>query len=102
MGAEAIQKGPAMAKTKKRATVRSIKLDINARCQRIYPIEGSLKSVPNLESVGLKLNKAQAIILARLLLVASQDWDEIAVTAYRKDRRNTDGTYPITVTSPIK
>jgi hypothetical protein len=48
--------------------------------------------------VAIKLSKDQAIHLAKILLVVSQEWDEIYLTAYRLKRR-ADGTYQITVTS---
>ena len=41
----------------------------------------------------------QAIHLARLLLAAAQDWKAIDVTAYRLEKRQSDNTYHITVTS---
>ncbi len=47
----------------------------------------------------MKLSSDQAVHLARVLLVASQAWEEMDITAYRYKRRKQDGTYPITVTS---
>lgn len=51
------------------------------------------------QTVGLKLSRDQAVHLARVLLAAAHEWDEIDVTAYRLDRR-TDGTFTVTVTAP--
>jgi hypothetical protein len=82
-----------------RVSSTSIKIDPNLRCQRIYPIEGTTKRVSELKTVGLKLSKEQAIHFARVLLAAAQDWDEIDVTACRFERRQSDDTYHITVTS---
>ncbi len=45
------------------------------------------------------MTRDQAVLLARVLLAVSQEWDEIDVTAYRFERRKSDGTYHITVTS---
>ena len=53
----------------------------------------------DLKTVGIKLSKDQAIHLARVLLAVTQDWDIIDITAYRFERRKSDGTYHITVTS---
>jgi len=53
----------------------------------------------NLKTIGIKLSKDQAIHLARVLLAVTQDWDIIDITAYRFERRKSDGTYHITVTS---
>jgi len=46
----------------------------------------------------MKLSKDQAIHLARILLVVSQEWEEIDITAFRLKRRG-DGSYQITVTN---
>jgi len=82
-----------------RRSSASITIDPNVRCQRIYPVEETNKNVSELKTVGIKLNKEQAIHLARVLLAAAQDWNEIDITAYRFERRQGDNTYHITVTS---
>lgn len=74
-------------------------MDPNVRFLRIYPVEETQKSVGQLESIGIKLDKEQSIHLARVLLAVAQDWDEVEITGYRFDRRKTDGTYRLTVTS---
>jgi hypothetical protein len=81
-----------------RRSAKSVKIDTNVRCNRVYPVEETNKNVRELKTVGMKLSKDQAIHLARILLVVSQEWDEIDITAYRLKRRS-DGTYQITVTS---
>lgn len=90
-----------MAKKKvaKRKSSKSISVDPNVRCQRIYPTEDSNKTIENLKTVGIKLNKEQAVHLARVLLAVSQEWDVIDITAWRFDKRKLDDTYHITVTS---
>ena len=82
-----------------RKSPKSITIDPNVRCLRVYPTEDSDKNVKNLKTVGIKLSKDQAIHLARVLLAVTQEWDEIDITAYRFKKRKTDGTYQITVTS---
>ena len=82
-----------------RKSSRSIRIDANVRCQRIYPTEDTKKKVSDLKTIGIKLSKDQAIHLARILLAASQEWDELDVTAYRFARRRSDGTYHVTVTA---
>ena len=95
-----------MAKrSKRRVTASSIKIDTNVRCQRIYPVEDSVhtpKKIADLKTVGIKLSRDQAIRLARVLLAASQDWEEIDITAWRVYKRQVDNTYNVTVTSAIK
>jgi hypothetical protein len=69
------------------------------RCLRIYPVEDTTKDVKKLKTVGLKLSRDQAIHLARVLLAVSQEWDEVDITAYRLEKRKSDGTHQVTVTS---
>ena len=83
----------------KRMTPKSVNLDVNLRCDKVYPSLSYDKSVKNLKTIGLKLSKEQALQLARLLLVGSQDWEWMDLTAYRYSQRKSDETYHITVTS---
>ena len=82
--------------TRKSAT--SIKISPKLRCQRVYPIKGTKKAVEELKTIGFRLNRDQAINLARVLLAVSQDWSDIEVTAFRS-KRFSDMTFPITVTT---
>ena len=87
---------------KKRKAASSIKIDPNVRCLRIYPVEdnrNSTKTISDLKTVGIKLSREQAIHLARVLLAAAQEWDEIDITAWRVYRRQSYGTYNVTVTA---
>jgi hypothetical protein len=90
---------------RKRVSASSIKIDPNVRCQRIYPVEDnqqSSKTISELKTVGIKLSREQAIHLARVLLAASQEWEEIDITAWRVYKRQTDNTYNVTVTSAVE
>ena len=89
------------ASAKKRVSASSVSIDPNVRCLRIYPVEETKKSVSELQTVGVKLSKDQAIHLARVLLAVTQNWEEVELTAYRFERRKTDETYHITVTSSL-
>jgi hypothetical protein len=80
-----------------RRSVGNITIDPNVRCQRLYPTENTKRTIQDLQTIGIRLNKDQAIHLARALLAASQAWEDIDVTGYRHERRE-DGTYHITVT----
>jgi len=82
-----------------RRSTTSVAISPNVRCLRVYPTEGTKRSLSELKTVGIKLSRTQAIDLARSLLAVTQDWEEVEVTAYRLDRRESDGTYDITVTS---
>jgi hypothetical protein len=83
----------------KRKSASAISVDTNVRCLRIYPTERTTRTVSELQPVGIKLSKDQAIHFARVLLVAAQDFDEIDITAYRLEVRQSDRTYRLTVTS---
>ncbi|MBZ5647162.1 MAG: hypothetical protein LAN37_08080 [Acidobacteriia bacterium] len=82
-----------------RKSPRAISINPNLRCARIYPVENTKKNVQDLKTIGIKLTRDQAIDLARALLAVTQDWAEIELTGYRFDKRKTDGTYHLTVTS---
>jgi len=82
-----------------RQSAKQVTVDPNVRCLRVYPVEGSSKSVSELKTVGIKFSREQAIHFARVLLAVSQDWDEIDITAYRTGPRQSDNTYQVTVTS---
>ena len=82
-----------------RRSIRSVTVNPNVRCQRLYPTEDTRRTVADLQTIGIRLKREEAIHLARVLLAASQEWDEIDVTGYRLRRRARDGTYGITVTS---
>jgi hypothetical protein len=86
----------------KRQSARAISIDSNVRCDRIYPTEDTKRTVDDLQTVGIKLNREQAIHLARVLLAVTQEWDEVDITAYRFRKRQDDGTYLITVTSKVQ
>jgi hypothetical protein len=45
------------------------------------------------------LNKEQAIHLASVLLALSHKWDIIDLTGYRYNKRKSDNTYTLTITS---
>lgn len=81
-----------------RKSATSVTISPKLRCQRVYPVEGTKKAVAELKTIGFKLNRDQAINLARVLLAVSQDWGDIEVTAFRS-KRFTDGTFPVTVTT---
>ena len=82
-----------------RKSPKSISVNANVRCMRVYPIEETSKRIKDLKTIGIKMSKQQAIHLARVLLAVTQEWEEVDITARRFEKRRKDGTYPITVTS---
>jgi hypothetical protein len=83
----------------KRKAATSIRVDPNVRALKVYPVSGTRKTTQDLNSVGVKLTRDQAVHLARVLLAVSQDWDDVEITAYRLAPRRSDGTYGVTVTT---
>ena len=86
----------------KRQSAGSVSIDTNVRCLRIYPTENTKRTISDLETVGIRLTKEQAIHLSRVLLMVTQAWDEVDITAYRCEKRKEDGTYRLTITSLVE
>jgi hypothetical protein len=86
----------------KRKSASSIEVDTNVRCLRVYPTEDTKRDVSDLQTVGIRLNKEQAIHLARVLLAVTQEWVEVDITAYRFEKRQKDRTYRLTITSQVE
>jgi hypothetical protein len=85
----------------KRQSASAVTVDTNVRCLRVYPTEDTKRTVTDLQTVGIRLTKEQAIHLARVLLVVTQEWDEVDITAYRFEKRQEDGAYRLTITSQV-
>jgi hypothetical protein len=86
----------------KRQSASAVRVDTNVRCLRVYPTEDTKRTVAELKTIGIRLTKEQAIHLARVLLVVTQEWDEVDITAYRLTKREEDGTYRLTITSQVE
>ncbi|MEX2029664.1 MAG: hypothetical protein WD906_01655 [Anaerolineales bacterium] len=86
----------------KRESAGAVTIDTNVRCLRIYPTEDSDRTIAELQAVGIKLSKDQAIHLARVLLAVTQEWDEVDITGWRFEKRQQDGTYRLTITSRVQ
>ena len=86
----------------KRQSASVISVDTNVRCLRVYPTEDTKRTVSDLQTVGIRLTKEQAVHLARILLVVTQEWEEVDITAYRFEKRQEDGTFRLSVTSQVE
>ena len=84
-----------------RQTVTSVALSPNMRALRVYPKRNTRRTMEQLQTVGIRLSRDQAIHLARVLLAVTQDWEELEITAKRLEQRQSDGTFPVTVTAFI-
>lgn len=82
-----------------RDSAKKISIDPNVRCLKVYPKAGSHKALADLKTIGMKMSRDQAIHLARVLLAVTQNWEEIDITAYRRNPRHSDKTFQVTVTS---
>ncbi len=82
-----------------RRSPANLRVDPNVRALRVYPTEDTPRDITNLQTVGIKLSREQAIHLARVLLAMAQEHEEIDITGYRLQRRKSDGTFKVTVTS---
>jgi len=77
--------------------ITHLSIDTHVRCQAVYP-DAQVPQVPSdLKTVGIKLTREQALNLARVLLVATQEWDTVELVAHRLEPRRSDGTYLLTV-----
>jgi hypothetical protein len=79
----------------KRITAKALDFEIDAKCDKLYPIDPANLNA-DLKTIGFRLNKKQALSMAKLLLLCSE-WESVDVTIYRKPRK--DGTHQITITS---
>jgi hypothetical protein len=77
--------------------ITSLTLDTHVRCLQVYPPEGADPTLASLKTVGIKLSKNQAIDLARVLLAAAHEWNELELVAYRGEKRKSDATYRLSV-----
>jgi hypothetical protein len=85
-------------------SVKSIPLKTNLQATCVYPKNPSkVKTLEELKSVGITFNREQALAFANNILLAATHWDNINVTAYRKNNRvtvTTSTTTTITKPSP--
>jgi hypothetical protein len=90
------------------ATLKNIEVKRILHCGQIVPTENptATSAAPchahhskawKSGTIAFHLTKEQAIELATGLLVASQEMDQIWVTAFRATKRK-DGTHPLTIT----
>ena len=81
-------------------TTKNISVRSNLSALRVYPMAGTKRSIEELTTVAMIFDKQQAVDLATRLLIASQEWDKIAVTGFRLKPRKSDGLFIVTVTAP--
>jgi hypothetical protein len=90
-----------------RQSVKQLTVNQNVRCESIYPdpdephtdCPAGHSARWKGDTIAFHLTRQQAIDLAKVLLVGSQEWDSMTVTAFRTHKRKSDGTYPVTVSA---
>ena len=76
------------------------KLNTIVDVDKVYPVLDTkrVEKIEDLTTIGLRLDKSQALTLAGYLCLAvSQSWDYIDITGYRKPKKN--GLHKVTVTT---
>ena len=79
-----------------RKLVTSLTIDTHVRCLQVFPEEKEA-AYKELETMGVKLSREEALHLARAILAATQEWKEVALVVHRFDKRKSDNTYLLSV-----
>jgi hypothetical protein len=77
-------------------TITSLTIDTHVRCLQIFPKEKEA-AYKELATMGVKLSREEALHLARAILAATQEWEEVELVVHRFDKRNSDNTYLLSV-----
>lgn len=77
-------------------SLTSLSIDMHIRCRQIFPPENEA-AYKNMETMGVKLSREEALRLARAVLAATQDWQEVELVVHRFDKRPSDRSYLLTV-----
>jgi hypothetical protein len=74
----------------------SLIIDTHVRCLQVFPKENEA-GFKDLKTMGLRLSRDEALHLARALLAATQEWEEVELVVHRFDKRKSDNTYLLSV-----
>jgi len=74
----------------------SITIDTHIRCRQVFPPENQA-AYKDLTIMGVRLSREEALHLARAILAATQEWQEVELVVHRFDKRTSDNTYLLTV-----
>ena len=74
----------------------SLTIDTHVRCLQVFPKEKQA-AYKDLKTMGVKLSREEALHLARAILAATQDWQEVELVVHRFDKRKSDNTYLLSV-----
>jgi hypothetical protein len=76
--------------------ITSLTIDTHVRCRQIFPKEKDA-AYKALETMGVRLTREEALHLARAILAATQEWEEVELVVHRFDKRKSDNTYLLSV-----
>jgi hypothetical protein len=74
----------------------SLTIDTHVRCLQVFPKEKEA-AYQELETMGVRLTREEALHLARAILAATQEWEEVELVVHRFDKRKSDNTYLLSV-----
>jgi hypothetical protein len=74
----------------------SLTIDTHVRCRQIFPLEKAA-AYKELATMGVRLSREEALHLARAILAATQEWEEVELVVHRFDKRKSDNTYLLSV-----
>lgn len=74
----------------------SLTIDTHVRCLQVFPKEKQA-AYKDLKTMGVKLSREEALHLARAILAATQEWEEVELVVHRFDKRKSDNTYLLSV-----
>jgi hypothetical protein len=74
----------------------SLTIDTHVRCRQIFPQEKEA-AYKDLVTMGVRLSREEALHLARAILAATQEWEEVELVVHRFDKRTSDNTYLLSI-----
>jgi hypothetical protein len=74
----------------------SLTIDTHVRCLQVFP-KANDAAYKELKTMGVRLSREGALHLARALLAAAQEWQEVELVVHRFDQRQSDKTYLLSV-----
>ncbi len=77
-------------------SIINLGVDLRCRCLKVFPPPDA-EAYRDLATLRFRLNREQAYQLARALLAATQDWEEVEVVVHRFERRPRDGAFLVSV-----
>lgn len=77
-------------------SVINLNIDLRGRCLQVFP-PPEAEAYRDLTTMRFRLNREQALHLARAILAATEEWEEVEIVVHRFERRRSDGAFLITV-----